>query len=249
MPDNKKGQQVEFLTKSAHHSHMANLWMFGQWQILDDGDTHTKVWTLEQWYEYIMDVSGKSCSTCYELQEMIWPYEHVMVQDDRDGHDFMRHFHRCQFTKTLVKSYKPKILVFLSNDLEPSKSYPPKLVVTKGRHQVMCMQSGHQSCARRPLEKDKFKDDLGNLFRRSPQQDNPKLIEPTPTLETMQRSDKRQPSEAKTTHRRGRPSTNTHEKCGNHGEQGNKIGGLSLMKHNCMVVAWVQEVVARKLHK
>lgn len=82
----------EVLTLPAYQSHMANLYEFGQWQVLDDGSTQAKVQTIDQRHEYLVDVTRTPRCTCYELQEMIWPCQHIMVWDDRDGKDFMQHF-------------------------------------------------------------------------------------------------------------------------------------------------------------
>lgn len=84
-----------------------------------------------------MDVSEKPRCMCFELHEMMWPCQHIMAWDDRDGKDFMRHFVPCWLTLSLIKLYESKFPIFLSNNLELIDACFPPEVVKKGRHQVV----------------------------------------------------------------------------------------------------------------
>lgn len=120
-----------------------------------------------------------------------------MAWNDRDGHDFTVHFHPCWLTKSLVKLYEPHMLFFLSNDLEAIDiCFPLEAAMKKGRHRVICMQSGQQSTRAReqPLVEDEYEDAQGNLFRNYPLQDDPTLVKPMVQLPTLGSSEERQPS-------------------------------------------------------
>lgn len=132
---------IEVLIDPAHCTHMVNLNFFGQWYVIDDGRTQTKVQTIDQRhaYEYLVDISGMLRCTCYELHEMIWPCEHIMAWDDRNGQNFTLHFHLCWQTKSLMKLYEPHMWVFLSNDLEATDMLSLEAAEKKGRHRVVRM--------------------------------------------------------------------------------------------------------------
>lgn len=130
--------------------------------------------TTDARHEYLVDISEKARCTCYELQEMIWLCQHVMAWDDRDGRDFMRHFHPCWLTSSIVTLYAPRMPVFLSNDLQGTVDCcPPEFAVRKGRHRVVRMERGTRSGRRLPLAEDKFEDEDGNCFCTYPLQDDP----------------------------------------------------------------------------
>lgn len=49
--------------------------------------------------------------------------------------------------------------------------------------------------ATQPLAKDEYIDEIGNLFRHCPLQDNPKLVELVPTIDTLGQSEERCPTD------------------------------------------------------
>lgn len=131
-----------------------------------------------------------------------------MAWDDRDGRDFTAPFHPCWLTKLLVKLYEPHMPMFLSNDLEAVDTcFPPEPAVKKGRHRVVCMQSGQWSTRARqqPLAEDDYEDAQGNLFKRYLLQDDLALVEPVPRLPTLGTSHERHPGDVRRSRRRGRP--------------------------------------------
>lgn len=112
-----------------------NLRTFGQWGVADNGEVQAKVHTMDHRYKYLVRLEPKVACSCFELQDMIWPYKHIMVWDDREGRDYGHHFHSCWRWASMRKLYEPKFSCFLSNDLEISENYfPPKPTVRKGRH-------------------------------------------------------------------------------------------------------------------
>lgn len=62
------------------------------WMI--DGAGQAKIQTSDQQREYLVHLNPPSCSY-FEFQDMIWPCEHVMAWDNRDGRDYTSHFHPC----------------------------------------------------------------------------------------------------------------------------------------------------------
>lgn len=95
--------------------------------------------------QVLVDISENARCTCYELQEMIWLCQHVISWDDKDGHDFMRHFQPCWLTSSIVALYAPR-MPFLLNDLEGTIDYfPLEIAVWKGCHCVVRMERGTKS--------------------------------------------------------------------------------------------------------
>lgn len=69
----------------------------------------------------------------------------------------------------------------------------------KGRHRVVRMKSGSrpQAVRQQELAKDEYEDEADNFFCRYPIADDLDLIEPSPSLPTMGRSDQRRHIEGK----------------------------------------------------
>lgn len=119
-----------------------------------------------------------------------------MAWDDRDGKDFMVHFHSCWFTSCLVKLYEPSMLVFLCNDLVVvDNCFPPEAAIRKGQHQVVHIQRGSktQTTIGQELADDEFEGEARNLFHQYRIVDDPDLVEAVPTLQSMGRSEQRRP--------------------------------------------------------
>lgn len=70
------------------------------------------------------------------------------------------------------------------------------------------------------VARDSGEDEFGNLLRQYPIQDDPELMEPMPSLETLGLSDVWIPAEGGRPRRRRRPSIGTRGQCGNYGGRG-----------------------------
>lgn len=117
-----------------------------------------------------------------------------MAWDDKDGHDFMRHFHLCWLTSSTVNLYAPRMPVFLLNDLQASLDcFPLEIAVRKGHHRVIPMERGNRSRPRLPLAEDEFEDADGNLFHSYPVANDPQIAMPVLALPTLGRSHNRRP--------------------------------------------------------
>lgn len=88
-------------------------------EVLDDGATQAKVQTMDQPHEFLVHLEPKAACSCFKLQDMIWPCQHVMAWDDQDSKDYGRHFHQCWRWVSVRKLYEPLAPFFLSNDLQP----------------------------------------------------------------------------------------------------------------------------------
>lgn len=122
----------------------------------------------------------------FKLQDMIWPYEHVMAWDHRDGWDYMAHFHSCWRMSSVKKLYEPTIPCFLSNDLEPiPECSPPEVARKQVRHRVVHLRSGHRSSRFRELAENKWEDEEGNLFMQYPIYDDAELVAPLPKIRIL----------------------------------------------------------------
>lgn len=110
--------------------------------------------------------------------------------------------------------------VFLCNDLEVIDAcFPLEATMTRGRHMMVRMQSGTRPRSRQPLAEDEYEDDNGNLFWQYPMEDDPEQVQPAPTLQTLGRSDQRQPREgAGRGRRRARTQGVSRSKCGVYGQ-------------------------------
>lgn len=144
--------------------------------------------TIDQTEEYLVNVATHPTCTCRELQEMVWPCEHIMAWDDKEGRDFTKHFHDCWKFSSLRKLYAPRLPCFLINDLEPQNNcFPPQEAVTKGRHRLVCIESGNRGIKNQQLAEDEFVDDAGNLFLRYPIQDDQHRASGMPTIQDTRR--------------------------------------------------------------
>jgi hypothetical protein len=113
---------------------------------------------------------------------MLWPCEHVMAWDDRDGWDFNKHFHRCWKTTSLCSLYGPTVQVLMSLHLDAVEGcYPPAPAVKRGRHRYVRIESGKGLRKATPdLGLDEFYRPGGQLFVRYPIQDDTELQQPVP---------------------------------------------------------------------
>lgn len=98
---------------------------------------------LQQWmharHKYLVFLEPKLACSYFELEDMIWSCQHIMVWDDCDGWESTAHFHPCWcYTSTLQQLFEPKLPCFLTNDLAATEwCFPPKAIVKKGRHRVV----------------------------------------------------------------------------------------------------------------
>lgn len=112
----KSLQVDDIFIEPAQVWHEMNLRTFGQWGMHDDGGHQAKVQTMDHRHEFLVRLEPKAACSCFELQDMIWPCEHIMAWDDREGRDYTQHFHLCWRWASMRKLYEPKIPCFLSND-------------------------------------------------------------------------------------------------------------------------------------
>lgn len=140
-----------------------------------------KVQIADQSLEYLVTLSSpRPCCTSMEMEDMCWPYEHLMAWENVDDRDSTEHFHTCWKTSSLRKLYEPYLPCFLSNDLESrSTCFPPLTSVKKGRNRVVHIKSGGRRCPE--LGPDEFIDENGNHFFRYQIEDDPELMDPMPT--------------------------------------------------------------------
>lgn len=179
----------EVYSQPALRRHRVNLRTFGQWIVQEDGQSMAKVLTTDGRDEYLVKLGQSPSCTCVELQEMQWPCEHIMAWDDKIGKDFTRHFQPCWKVASICNLYRPRVPVFLSNDLEPqSTSFPPEAAVKKGRHRVVRIPSGGRSIRPHDLGADEYLDAEGNLFRQYPIDDDPNIVGPLASADATRRS-------------------------------------------------------------
>lgn len=72
---------------------------------------------MDHCHEFLVHLEPKAPYSFFELQDIIWPCEHIMAWDDREGRDYTKHFHPCWRWVIMQKLYKLKIPYFLANDL------------------------------------------------------------------------------------------------------------------------------------
>lgn len=173
------GKDKEVFTVDARERLAENQKSHGQWHVLDDGFNEAKVQTTDHQEEYLVSLCPKPLCSCFELQEMIWPCEHMIAWDNRDGRDYTRHFHPCWRVQSLRRLYSERLPCYLTNDLEPiTACHAPEAAVKRGRHRVVRIQSGTRIRNQERAE-DEFEDEEGYLFRRYPIEDNPQLVNAT----------------------------------------------------------------------
>lgn len=136
--------------------------------------------------EYLVSLVSRALCTCFELQEMCWPCEHVMAWDDQEGRSFHRHFHRCWRVSSWKALYTSIIPSFICNDIPVSTAcWPPAIAIKQGRHHMVRIQSGSTVGRPRFVGEDVVRDSLGNLFLRYPLDDNPNNVDAMPNKETV----------------------------------------------------------------
>jgi hypothetical protein len=134
---------------------------------------------MQQTEQYLVSRKLPRCTcSCFELQEMGWPCEHVMMWDNLEGRNFMKHFHKCWLSNSVKALYAKPIPSFVCNDLPMRDSCcPPAIAVKKGRHRVVRMQKkAHRS---KPQEGE-VRDEMGYLCRLYPIEDDPAKLDPMP---------------------------------------------------------------------
>ncbi|CAM6111136.1 unnamed protein product [Calypogeia fissa] len=154
---------------------------YGQWQVLDDGEGSAKVQTQDMQEEYLVTLNPTPTCSCWELQEMCWPCQHVMAWDNHQGRDYTRHFHICWKIESLQAMYQGRLPPFLSEDLEMSlRCMPPPIANKKGRRCIVRIPSGGGSVQNQQVGEDEFVDADGHLYRWYPIEDNSSLQDPMP---------------------------------------------------------------------
>ncbi|CAM6114845.1 unnamed protein product [Calypogeia fissa] len=149
--------------------------------VLVDGEGSAKVQTQDMQEEYLVTLNPTPTCSCWELQEMCWPCQHIMAWDDHQGRDYTHHFHICWKIESLQAMYQGRLPPFLSEDLDMSLTcMPPPIAVKKGRHRIVCIPSGGGSVQNQQVGEDEFVDADGHLYRRYPIEDNPSLQDPMP---------------------------------------------------------------------
>lgn len=152
-------------------------------QVLDDGNFHCKVQTVDMKEEYLISMRPTPTCSCWELQDMIWPCQHIMAWDNMQGRDFTQHFHICWRVESLRAMYSGSLPPFVSEDLDVTdQCLPPEIVVKRGRHRVVRIPSGGGRARNQHFGEDEYVDGDGNLFRRYDIHDNPSLMDPMPRL-------------------------------------------------------------------
>ncbi|CAM6121408.1 unnamed protein product [Calypogeia fissa] len=152
-------------TERANVRHQENLKTFGQWQVHWDGARQARVQTTDGSQMHLVTMDTYPTCTCRELDEMLWPCEHIMAWDDQYGRDYIAHFHYCWTVFRLRKLYGRTIPYFLENNLDFSSACcPPPVVVTTGRHRVVCIPSGGGHRRLADLGEDEVVDSGGHLL-------------------------------------------------------------------------------------
>lgn len=208
--------------------------------MFDDGESTAKVQTTSGSEEYLVTRAPKKTCSCFELQEMVWPCEHIMAWDDQEGQKQSEHFHKCWRTQSLLALYDQTIPSFVVTDLQLSPNCaPPEVAVKRGRHRMVRFQRGNRHGPRAIREgEDVVYNTSGELFLRYPVFDDPNRVEPFPTANTAA----------------GLPRLENHKKtkrcrstgkctCSNCGQVGHN-------RRTCPKIAevWVSPLPSRSLH-
>ncbi|CAM6101010.1 unnamed protein product [Calypogeia fissa] len=173
------------LTPPALFRHNENLATYCQFQVFDDQGGTARVCTTTGSEEYLVTKGERNTCTCFELQEMLWPCEHMMAWEDIGGKGFSKHFAKCWRVKSWRKLYSGVVPSFLCNDIKTSnKCSPPEVAVKRGRHRVVRITSGTRVTRAQRTGEDVLTDPLGNLYMQYPIDDDQNLVDAMPTPAT-----------------------------------------------------------------
>lgn len=149
-------------------------------QVFSDGEFTAKIQTITGSEEYLVTLSPHAKCTCMELQEMVWPCQHILAWDDENGVNPSRHFHKCWRTHSLRLLYDAVLPSFLATNCPLSVScHAPQPAVVTGRHRMVRIESGTRSRALGNGE-DLHVDPAGSLCLRYPMDDDSDRVEPFP---------------------------------------------------------------------